>query len=48
MLRKVSVQKEGLAKNSLIGIFWPLDKQFLNIDWKIYAYKPILYANDTE
>ena len=48
VLRKVSVQKEGLAKNSLVGIFWALNKQFWNIDWKIYAYKPILYAKVTE
>ena len=35
-------------KNDQIGIFWPLNKQFWKIDWKIYVYKPILYAKVTE
>ena len=46
--RGTSSAKEGLAKNSQIGIFWPLDKHYWNIDWKIYAYKPILYTKVTE
>ena len=33
VLRKVSVQFEGLAKIKLFGIFWPIYKQYLNIEW---------------